>query len=238
MQSVYKFPIAMATLDAIERGKLSLQQNIRFVPSDLISPGQHSPLRDAHPRADIDVSIEELLRLAVSESDGIASDILLRTLGGPAVVDSYVRKLGIEGIHIQDSEKTIGSDPNTQYRNYAEPIALVHLLRRVADNSPLSPEHTSLLLHWMTVTQTGAHRLKGMLPAGTIVAHKTGTSGTHDGMTNATNDVGLITLADGRRLAVAVLVCDSPASEKTREDVIARVGYDIWQAASQTKTPQ
>ncbi len=231
MQSVYKLPIAMATLNAIEHGKLALQQKVRFVPSDLISPGQHSPLRDAHPQANTEIALEELLRLAVSESDGIASDILLRTIGGPAVVDAYIRKLGIGGIRIQDSEKTMGRDVNAQYRNYAEPAALVELLRRIADRSPLSPEHTELLLRWMTVTQTGEHRLKALLPSGTIVAHKTGTSGTDSGITHATNDIGLIQLPDGRRLAVAVLLCDSPRSEQVREQVIARIAYDIWRAA-------
>jgi beta-lactamase class A len=95
MQSVYKLPIAMAILHAIENGKLALDQKVRFLPADLISPGQHSPLRDAHPRANVDVPVEELLRLAVSESDGVASDILLRIIGGPAVIDGYVRSLGI-----------------------------------------------------------------------------------------------------------------------------------------------
>jgi len=235
MQSVYKFPIAMATLGAIEHGKLQLQQKVRFVPLDLISPGQHSPLRDAHPQANVDVTVEELLRLAVSESDGIASDILLRTIGGPTVVDAYIRRLGISGLHVQDSEKTIGSDVTAQYRNYAEAAALVELLRKIADNSPLSREHTTLLLAWMTVTQTGAHRLKAMLPPETAVAHKTGTSGTDAGITHATNDIGLITLADGRRLAIAVLVSDSPCSEDVREHVIAQIGYDIWQAASRAE---
>ena len=82
MQSVYKFPIAMAVLDAVEHGKLQLDGEVRFLRTDLISPGQHSPLRDAHPRANVNVSVRELLRLAVAESDGVASDILLRVLAG------------------------------------------------------------------------------------------------------------------------------------------------------------
>src|SRR5689334_6509111 len=109
MQSVYKLPIAMAIFKAIENGKLALDRKVRFLPSDIISPGQHSPLRDAHPRANVDVPLEELLRLAVSESDGVASDILLRVIGGPAVADGYVRSLGITGIRIRDTEKTLGS---------------------------------------------------------------------------------------------------------------------------------
>lgn len=231
MQSVYKLPIAMAMLSAIERGKVTLETEVRVLPSDLISTDQHSPLQDAHPQANIDVSIRELLRLAVAESDGVASDVVLRALGGASVVNAYVRSLGIRGIQIQDTEKTLGRDVNAQYRNYAEPSAMVALLRLLADRSPLSPEHTALLLRWMTETETGAKRLKGLLPAGTVLAHKTGTSGQTAGITQATNDVGLITLPDGRQLALAVFVSDSPADQATREAVIAKICHAIWEAA-------
>ena len=232
MQSVYKLPIAMAVLHAAEQGKLTPDQKVRFLPSDLISPGQHSPLRDKYPKGGADVSIRELLRLTVSESDGVASDILLRTVGGAPAANGYIDSLGITGISIRDSEKTIGKDVQAQYRNYAEPAALVQLLRLLADHSPLSREHTALLLRWMTDIQTGQHRLKGLLPPGTPVAHKTGTSGEDHGITHATNDIGLITLPDGRKLAIAVLVADSPESEAVREGVIAEIAKAIWNEVS------
>lgn len=232
MQSVYKLPIAMAVLHAVEQGRLSLSEKVMFLPSDLISPGQHSPLRDEHPRGGVKVSIQELLRLAVSESDGVAADILLRTLGGAAVANVYVRSLGITGINIRDTEKTLGADVHAQYRNYAQPSAMVALLRQIADHSPLSPEHTQLLLRWMTDTQTGEHRLKGLLPLNTVVAHKTKTSGQDNGITHATNDAGLITLPDGKKLAIVVFIADSPKSEAVRESVIAQITKEIWNEAN------
>lgn len=233
MQSVYKLPIAMAVLHAVEQGRFRLDQRVEFRASDLISPGQHSPLREAHPQGGVEVTIQELLRLAVSESDGVASDILLRTIGGVTVADEYMKSLGISGISIRDTEKTIGTDERAQYRNYAQPRAMAALLRLIADRSPLSPEHTRLLLRWMTETKTGEHRLKGLLPVSTVVAHKTGTSGQDHGITHATNDAGLITLPDGSRLAVAVFIADSPESERVRESVIAQIAKEIRDAASQ-----
>jgi beta-lactamase class A len=235
MQSVYKLPIAMTVLHQVDEGRLSLTQQVRFLPADLISPRLRSPLRDAHPNGGVDIRIEELLRLAVEESDGVASDILLRTVGGPGVADAYIRGLGINGIHIADPERTLGRDVTAQYRNYAEPRAMVALLRRLADHSPLSPGNTRLLLHWMTETPTGEHRIRGSLPNDVVVAHKTGTSGEDHGITHATNDVGLITMPGGKTLAVAVLIEDSPESEDVREGVIAEIARAIWaQALSAT----
>jgi beta-lactamase class A len=84
------------------------------------------------------------------------------------------------------------------------------------------------LLYEMSIAVTGPNRIKGLLPKGTIVAHKTGTGGTNDGLTSATNDIGIIYLPNGKHLAVAVFVSDSPADDKTREGVIARIAKASW----------
>ncbi len=231
MQSVYKLPIAITVLHQVELGRLNLAQPVRFQPGDVISPRQHSPLRDAHPQGGVEAPLQELLRFAVQQSDGVASDILLRVIGGPKVADDYIRSLGIDGIRIVDTEKAMGRDMTAQYRNYAEPQALVTLLRLIADRSPLSRANTERLLEWMTDTPSGEHRIPGSLPQGTTVAHKTGTSGEDRGITHATNDVGLITLPCGTRLAVAVLIEDSPEGEDAREGVIAEITRTIWAQA-------
>jgi beta-lactamase class A len=69
------------------------------------------------------------------------------------------------------------------------------------------------------------------LPAGTVVAHKTGTGGTRNGITSATNDIGIITLPDGRHLAVAAFVSDSAANDDTRDSIIARLAKAAWDSA-------
>jgi beta-lactamase class A len=130
-----------------------------------------------------------------------------------------------------DTEQTLGRDVKLEDRNTAEPRAMVALLRLLADHSPLSPEYTQLLLGWMTASHTGDRRIRALLPPGTVVADKTGTSGTGRNFTNATNDVGLIALPDGRRLALAVMVADSSAPSAVREQVIAQISRTIYAAA-------
>src|SRR5260370_22857446 len=69
MQSVFKAPLAFATLHLIEQGKFQLDQQIRFRASDRILPQTWSPLQSKYPAAEVDVPMRELLHLAVSESD-------------------------------------------------------------------------------------------------------------------------------------------------------------------------
>jgi beta-lactamase class A len=232
MQSVYKFPIGMAVLAQVDQGKLELEQRVRVEPSDFVSDLQHSPIRDANPQG-VELSVAELLRYTVLESDGTACDVLLRLIGGPEVVTQYLRDVGINDMIVANTEKEIGQDIAVQYRNYATPDAAVALLRVLHEGQGLSASSQALLLQLMTETPTGSQRIKGLLPEGTVVAHKTGSSRTVDGVTAATNDVGLVTLPNGNHLAVAVFVSDSRADDATREAVIARVARAAWDEWSQ-----
>lgn len=231
MQSVFKLPLAMTALHQVEEGKLLLDEPVRFLAEDRILPHVYSPLQDKYPQGGVDVPFGELLRLSVMLSDNVAADIVLRLVGGPKVVDAYVASLGVTGFHLEDGEDVLHREVAAQYRNWFAPAGAVELLRRLADRSPFSAEHTELLLGWMTVG-TNTKRLGADLPAGTRVAHKSGTSDVDDGLAHATNDIGLITLPDGRRVAVAVFVTDSTAGAEVREGVIARIGKAVYEAAA------
>lgn len=228
MQSVYKFPIGMTVLSQIDQGKLTLDQKIHVDKSAYISERQHSPIRDNNPNG-IDMSVADLLRYAVSQSDGSASDVLLHLVGGPMVAMHYLNDLTIMGVRVLNSEKEIGQDNTVQYKNWAQPTAMVALLKALYEGRGLTPTSRAFLLKIMTETTTGPNRLKGLLPPGTEVAHKTGASGTEKGLTAATNDVGLITLPNGHHIAIAVFMADSKADTATREAVIAQIAKAVWE---------
>jgi beta-lactamase class A len=244
MQSVFKFPVALTVLHLADTGKLladqragetigvTLQRTVRFLPEDRI-PHSWSPLQDRYPAGNVDVPLSELIELAAGESDNVAAEILLRIAGGPAVVQEYIRSLGITGFQLQDGEKRLHRDPQAQYRNWMEPAAAVQLLERLVSDPPLSSAANEFLVRAMSASVIGANRLRAGLPAGTVLAHKTGSSGDHNGKAEATNDIGLVTLPDGRRLAVAVFVTDARANEATRDKVIARIGRAAYDEALQ-----
>ena len=224
MQSVFKLPIAIEVLRQVDEGKIDLEREILLGADDaregvttIVVPSRRT--------------VRKLLEAMVVNSDNVACDRLLALVGGPQAVDARIRGLGIEGITIRFSERemTAGKGDNT-----ATPAAMVALLGRMARQGlgllPASAKHLEDLL---LQVGTGAKRIKGGLPPGTPVAHKSGTSRTQDGKTDATNDVGLISLPNGNRIAIAVFVHDSPADERTREETIAklaRAAYDTFRA--------
>ena len=236
MHSVYKLPIAMAVLRRVDRGELQLDQTVKVEKTDFVRKGMYSPIRDKYPQG-AQLTIAELLRYAVAESDGTASDVLLKLIGGAQGVMSFLNEISVSGVNVVNSEKEIGRDWQTQYENWATPKAAVELLAALQTPHGLSGKSQAFLLKLTTESIPGAKRLKGRLPAGTLVAHKTGTGGMRDGITSATNDIGIITLPNGTHLAVAVFVSDSSADETTRESVIARIAKAAWDWASSAQQP-
>lgn len=253
MQSVYKLPISMAIHDQVRVGKLELDEKIGVTKEDFVRVGMRSPLRDANPNGG-EFTIRELSRLSIVESDGTASDVLMRVAGGAQPIQDYLTQIGIDGVRVVNTEKEIGRDWQTQYVNDATPTQAAEMLRwlgaaawdanagndaravstgsesdRANANTDALTEY-QLLLKFMADSNPGAKRLKGELPPGTYVAHKTGTSGTQNNITAATNDIGIIRLPNGKRVAIAIFVSDSPADEKTREAVIAKIAKAVWNA--------
>lgn len=229
MQSVYKLPISMAVMKLVDAGKVRLDQKVDITKEHFIGRAAHSPIRDRFPNG-TQMTVNDLVRFALSESDGTASDVLMELAGGPAAVQAYLSELGISDMKIVDTEKTFAVDHSRQFRNWATPEAAVALLKALQQKRGLAESSQALLLKYMIESRPGAQRLKGLLPAGTVVAHKTGTSGTEKGITAATNDIGIITLPNGKHLAIAVFVSDSPGDEATREGVIAKIAKAAFEA--------
>lgn len=227
MQSVYKLPIAVATLHRVEEGRLKLDQTVKVVPGDLIPPAGHSPLRDHFPKGG-DFNLEDLLQRAIVDSDGTASDVLMRVLGGAKKVRRYMKEAAIKQVHVKHTEAQIIDDTHAQYADSAQPDAMVELLGRLQQGKLLNAAHTSLLLGWMKQTETGRDRIRGKLPPGTEVADKTGSSGTHEGLTPATNDVGIVMLPSGQHLAMAIFLSDAKANPAARNAAIADVASEIF----------
>ena len=221
MQSVYKLPIAMAVLKMIDEGKVRISQDVSITPDDFVRQGFHSPIRNVNPQGVV-MNVYGIMRYSISESDGTASDVLLDLAGGPAAVMEYLKSIGVNDLIVADSEKSISKDWETQYRNWSTPEASIKLLRAIQTRQAgLTEQTTSVLLQFMTQTETGDRRIKRGLPDNAVLAHKTGTGGTEKGITGATNDMGIITLPDGRHILLAVYVSDSPESGAVREKVMA-----------------
>lgn len=97
----------------------------------------------------------------------------------------------------------------------AEGIVLA--LARLARGDLLSPASTRLLIDTMTQTHSGPRRLKGAVPEGWTIAHKTGTGQYFDGWQSGYNDIALLYAPDGTAYSMAVMI------KRTRNGVPANM---------------
>jgi beta-lactamase class A len=105
----------------------------------------------------------------------------------------------------------------------AKPDAMVAALAMIARGEALSAYSTKYLLDTMGRTTSGPNRLKGGLPAGWSIGHKTGTGQGFGGTQTGYNDVGIITAPDGTRYAVAVMLAETTAPNVDRMAVMSNV---------------
>lgn len=234
MQSVFKFHIALAVLSEIDKGNLSLDQKIEIGKDELLPENFWSPLRDENPNGG-SFTIKRLIQYSVSHSDNTACDVLIRLIGTPKMVEEYIKKSGIDNIQITFNEEEMQAKWENMFQNWTTPKAATETLKLFYENKSNLLSKGSYDFFWKTnkETTTGKNRIPGQLPNETIIAHKTGWSGTNKetGITAAVNNIGIVFLPNGEYFIISVFVSESKEDFDTNEKIIAdiaKAAYDFY----------
>ena len=139
------------------------------------------------------------------------------------------RAEGLEARFAADDR--VAADP----RDTATPNAMVSLLEKIWRGEAVDRAASDAMLELLKRCRTGENRLRGLLPASTPVAHKTGTLG------GVVNDVGIVYLPDGAgHVAIAVMSKRTRAATESVERSlahIARSAYDYFLFTAERTTP-
>lgn len=229
MQSVFKYHIALAVLDLVDQGKLSLDQKVFIKKSELL-PNTWSPIREKNPEGNFEMPISELIEYSVAMSDNVGCDVLLRLIGGPKVVHDFLISKGAKDTQIVYNEEIMQSEWKNQYENYTTMKSATKLLKDFYKGKILSKKSTEFLLGVMYRTSTGLNKIVEQLPKSAKVAHKTGSSGKNDaGLTGAENDIAIITLPNGKTYAIAIFVSDSTESYDVNCKMISDISKMVFE---------
>lgn len=226
MQSVYKFPIALALLNQVDLGKYSLNDSV-YIPKSSLKSGMWSPIREKYPNGNIYMPLSEIIEYTVALSDNNGSDILMKMAGGPEAVDKYIKQTGIRNTDIKNYECELQTDWAIQYQNRTTPKAMIELLKRFKNNSPLDSITHNFLWNIMRNTNTGS--FKNKIPETLIVIHKTGNSGFNKrGVSAATNDVGIFFPNDHSCVAFSIFIGESTEDNETNYEIISDIAKAIY----------
>ena len=229
MQSVFKYHIALAVLDLVDQGKISLDQKVFIKKSELL-PNTWSPIREKNSEGNFEMPISELIEYSVAMSDNVGCDVLLRLIGGPKVVNDYIVSKGVKNTQIVYNEEIMQSAWKNQYENYTTMKSATKLLKDFYKGKILSKKSTEFLLGVMYRTSTGLNKIVEQLPKYAKVAHKTGSSGKNDaGLTSAENDIAIITLPNGKTYAIAIFVSDSMETWEVNCKMISDISKVVFE---------
>lgn len=106
-QSVSKLWVAMTALDAVDRGKLTLADNILIRQQDLTL--FHQPIAQMVGATGYTTTLSDLLERALKQSDNTANDSLLRRVGGPDAVRGFLARRYISNIRFGPGERLMQS---------------------------------------------------------------------------------------------------------------------------------
>ena len=235
MLSVFKFHIALAVLNEVDKGKLKLDQKIWIKKSELLE-NTWSPIRKKFPKGNVDMYLHDLIRYTVAQSDNNGCDILLRLIGGTETVQQFINNKGIKDFKIIYNEEKMHEGYEFHYGNWTTTNAANELLKKFHAGQILSKNSTHFLMETLLETNTGNTKLVAQLPIGTPVAHKTGSSGKNEsGLTIAENDIGIVILPNGKKYAISVFISDSMETEETNTKTIADISKIVYDYFSRNK---
>ena len=161
MQSVFKFHIAIVVLNEVDKGRLFLDQKIHIRKENLI-PNTWSPIREEYPEGTT-LTLAEMLKYTVSQSDNIGCDLLLNLLGGTKTVNDYFHEKGYKDFSILATEAEMNQDWPTQFLNWTTPDESNKILSAFYGEELLSKQSTGFLWKIMTETGTGKKRRSGYI---------------------------------------------------------------------------
>lgn len=227
MASTSKVAVAATFLAGVDEGKYSLSSEYPLmipIRSKKFS-SDRAPVKEGNY-----VAGYELIGLMISKSCNSCTDALLKVVGGPDVVNAWMRDTaGIKEFELSRDIATLVRDDGefdpvewVDPRDSASPRAMGKLLAGLYQGEWLSGPSRNLLMAALEETTTGKRRMNAALPMEASLAHKTGT------LSRTASDIGIFRLADGRAVAAAIYVTGQSANltDESRNKRAARKRRD------------
>ena len=174
MCSTFKASLAACILSRVDRGQDSLEAPISYAAADI--QDWYAPVAKANLTRG-SLSVIEMCRAAVEESDNTCASLLLSRIGGPSALTAFWRKIGDQVSRLDDQEPFLNRTPAGDPRDTTTPAAMADTLRRLVLGRVLSEPSRIIFTRWLVGCQTGDNRLRAGLPTNWVIGDKTGNNG-------------------------------------------------------------
>ena len=159
MCSTFKLLAVALVLRRVDRGEEQLERRIVYSREDVLS---YAPVTSLHVQDGM--TVEELCAAAITLSDNTAANLLLKSFGGPAGLNDFLRGIGDSITRLDRTEPTLNEAAPGDDRDTTTPSMMLEDMRRLLLGDVLKPDARGRLTHWLVDCKTGDTRLRGGLP--------------------------------------------------------------------------
>ncbi|TAG88190.1 MAG: serine hydrolase [Oscillatoriales cyanobacterium] len=209
--STIKVPILVAFFQAVDDGKVRLDQTLTLRAEDIV--GGSGEMQDQAPGKKY--SALEIARKMIVVSDNTATNMMIDLLGGAEVLNQHFATWGLRATVLNNKL------PDLEGTNTTSPKDLINIIAQIDRGNLVSVKSRDRIFQIMQQTKNDSLLPKG-LGAEAIIAHKTGNINT------LLADAGMVDLPNGKRYLVAVMVKHPPETEKPAQSLIrdiSRMSY-------------
>lgn len=231
LMSVFKLHQAIALCHRLEKRGSSLDTVVSISPAQM-NPDTWSPMLKDYGGSTITISIRDMLRYTLTQSDNNASNYLFENVQTVASADSFIATIiPRDAFRLSVTEDDMWSDHSRASSNHSSPLGVAMLLDRLYTDSLIAAGDQDFICATLRQCATGTDRIVAPLEGkeGIRVGHKTGSGYRNpDGSLSAHNDAAFVTLPDGRHYTLVVLVKDFKGSEQQASEAISRISSAVY----------
>jgi beta-lactamase class A len=214
MCSTFKVLAAAAVLKLVDEGKEQLDRMVAYGKEDIL---EYAPVTKEHLKEG-GMTLANLCGAAIEKSDNTAGNLLLRAIGGPSGLTSFLRALGDETTRLDRMEPDLNTAIPGDERDTTAPAAMRDDLVRLLTGDVLSPASLRQLEMWLAGSKTGAQMIRAGVPTTWRVGDKTGR-----GDNGAINDVAVLRPPNRPPIFLAIYSVGSAAAASERTATVAEV---------------
>lgn len=173
------------------------------------------------------LSAFQLCEITLRSSDNTAVNMVLKVLGGPIAVTSFLRTIGDQSTRLDRMEPEVNEATPGDERDTTTPSAMAATMRALLLGSALNPTEREQLVEWLKANEVAGPLLRAGVPSDWLVADRSGSA------EYGTRGVAAVLWpAQHAPLVVAVYITETEAPIEARNAAIASLGQAIAEELS------
>ncbi|AXY03353.1 CARB/PSE/RTG family carbenicillin-hydrolyzing class A beta-lactamase [Vibrio alfacsensis] len=213
MMSTFKTLACATMLHAMDNDKLDRNATAKVEERNVVV---WSPVMDR--MVGQTTRIEHACEATMLMSDNTATNIVLRSVGGPKNVTLFLRSIGDKATRLDRFEPRVNEAKPGDSQDTTTPNAMVNTLHTLLEGDSLSYESRIQLKIWMQDNKVSDSLMRSVLPKGWSIADRSGAGGF-----GSRGITAMIWKENHKPVYISIYITETDLSLQARDQIIAQI---------------